>query len=1375
MSEKIRKGNDIRISWSLYDADEHPYNLEGRNIAIELDVLTKRVRIPSFSVSGNTVTFTYYGKDQKYTGSYALKFIENEGSPDMVTFDTKDAFVLVEHSWLAVDAGETPETIQLEVVTLESALNSNIGPKGDTGDPAGFGTVDAEADNSVGTPTVEVQTSGPDTAKNFHFVFRNIKGSDASVTRTNIEAALDSTEGKNLSTEDYTTAEKSKLAGVESGAEVNILEGVQVNGTDLEVSGKKVNVPVPTALSQLSGDSTHRVVTDAEKTAWGAKYDKPSGGIPASDIASGVIPDVSQFITKSVDDLVNYYLKSDTYTKAEVQALIGAINQFHYEVYASLEDVTEPASNVLYLIGPTGSGTDKYKEYVWPNATAGFVLIGDTSVDLSGYVTTTALNTALADYTTTTDLTTLLAGKQDVISDLSTIRSGASAGSTAYQKPSGGVPKADLDSGVQTSLDKADSAVQDVSGKEDKTNKTVQISAESTDTEYPSAKAVYSELNGIQENLIGGDLIADTPTEREIGYSTTAGGAEVGKMAKIQEVRGWTGVWNQLAREFSSTYWQGVELTDLVFNEGGASFTPNNDDVGSYLELKSLYPITNIQGHKYYIAVTAKKDTAGGIRLRLGAGYLAANFTVSTTYARYSSIATSSGSGYNTYNWVLGLVAGVKTYVKDLVVIDLTLLFGAGNEPSTVAEFEALYPLGYFDYCAARLINNAATGLQSTGTGFTNTLSLPITTATGKLNGQGESVVIYPEGMRGFGGKYDSIISENNELKTAIVSFGSNNLGGYDYVKQGNLYTTSGFVPSNANMLTPAGKAVVWNQLIDTVDYKTPPSGFTIIGAEIRLAAGTYENTAFSFVDQRGLPNGKTLIVGHKYYLGGARQELEKVYLRCPDSDASAINAKAIIFTATSVSFRFNVNVLATTLSADATFVPIVIDLTQMFGEGKEPTTVAEFEAMFPLDYYAYDAGSLGIVANGTYSDAATFKTAMSGVPLYYELDTPLEYTLDTPFYARYLVEAGGTEAKLPADTASAVTAPLRCAVKYALNAASILSDISTDGFVSATRSQSYTSTQKAQARTNIGAGTSNFSGNYNDLTNKPTIPTVPTISTDIEADKTSDTKTASPKAVYDSLGKYGVISQTQTWSYQTQTSARTYTMSNLVYGLIPQYFIDLAISRGAVFNTTTGYFELNGLTDISYQEMIKILRADLQNQGIVDNYNFCGARTNLPPRKLYYYQDYYIWSGKNFGVGGNTLEVLAVSNNENGVFTINGNGTILFNVNNNVIRKVIGVISLAGVTSINGAFFQNDYSLEEIKIKGLKANISSLNGQSLSLASVVYMVENAENTSAITITLHATAYARCQADTTEYEYNEQTYTGILAYASAKNITIASA
>lgn len=48
------------------------------------------------------------------------------------------------------------------------------------------------------------------------------------------------------------------------------------------------------------------------------------------------------------------------------------------------------------------------------------------------------------------------------------------------------------------------------------------------------------------------------------------------------------------------------------------------------------------------------------------------------------------------------------------------------------------------------------------------------------------------------------------------------------------------------------------------------------------------------------------------------------------------------------------------------------------------------------------------------------------------------------------------------------------------------------------TNSQSFTEEQKLRARNNIGAGTSSFSGSYNDLTNKPDIPTIPTKISDL-------------------------------------------------------------------------------------------------------------------------------------------------------------------------------------------------------------------------------------------------------------------------------------
>jgi hypothetical protein len=53
--------------------------------------------------------------------------------------------------------------------------------------------------------------------------------------------------GKGLSSNDYTQTEKEKLAGITSGAQVNVLESVSVNGQALDVEGKGVDIPLATA------------------------------------------------------------------------------------------------------------------------------------------------------------------------------------------------------------------------------------------------------------------------------------------------------------------------------------------------------------------------------------------------------------------------------------------------------------------------------------------------------------------------------------------------------------------------------------------------------------------------------------------------------------------------------------------------------------------------------------------------------------------------------------------------------------------------------------------------------------------------------------------------------------------------------------------------------------------------------------------------------------------------------------------------------------------------------------------------------------------------------------------------------------------------
>lgn len=59
---------------------------------------------------------------------------------------------------------------------------------------------------------------------------------------TELDKKVDKETGKQLSTNDYTTAEKTKLTGIATGAEVNKIDAVKVNGIALGITDKAVNI-----------------------------------------------------------------------------------------------------------------------------------------------------------------------------------------------------------------------------------------------------------------------------------------------------------------------------------------------------------------------------------------------------------------------------------------------------------------------------------------------------------------------------------------------------------------------------------------------------------------------------------------------------------------------------------------------------------------------------------------------------------------------------------------------------------------------------------------------------------------------------------------------------------------------------------------------------------------------------------------------------------------------------------------------------------------------------------------------------------------------------------------------------------------------------
>lgn len=104
------------------------------------------------------------------------------------------------------------------------------------------------------------------------------------------------------------------------------------------------------------------------------------------------------FITNTVNNLINYYKKSETYTKDEINTIVSAAASGGFIKVNELptEDINIKA---IYLVPYTGSRTKNlYEEYIYTDGD--WEMIGTTKIDLSNYVTITALNTALADYLT---------------------------------------------------------------------------------------------------------------------------------------------------------------------------------------------------------------------------------------------------------------------------------------------------------------------------------------------------------------------------------------------------------------------------------------------------------------------------------------------------------------------------------------------------------------------------------------------------------------------------------------------------------------------------------------------------------------------------------------------------------------------------------------------------------------------------------------------------------------------------------------------------------------------------------------------------------------------------------------------------------------
>lgn len=88
------------------------------------------------------------------------------------------------------------------------------------------------------------------------------------------------------------------------------------------------------------------------------------------------------FVNNTVNNLTNYYLKTQTYTQTEVNDLISQLASLSVDIVETLP-TTDISTTTIYLINV--SGTNNYHQWMYINNA--WANIGSTSVDLSNYYT----------------------------------------------------------------------------------------------------------------------------------------------------------------------------------------------------------------------------------------------------------------------------------------------------------------------------------------------------------------------------------------------------------------------------------------------------------------------------------------------------------------------------------------------------------------------------------------------------------------------------------------------------------------------------------------------------------------------------------------------------------------------------------------------------------------------------------------------------------------------------------------------------------------------------------------------------------------------------------------------------------------------------
>lgn len=474
-------------------------------------------------------------------------------------------------------------------------------------------------------------------------------------------------------------------------------------------------------------------------------------------------------------------------------------------------------------------------------------------------------------------------------------------------------------------------------------------------------------------------------------------------LARIDKIKGNTLVWNQIMQggNFESTTgFATSNITDISVS--GGIYRATGSSTGTMNAFISrLMPL--IVGHKVLVSIKARCSETNAIRVRWPYVSASVNLTANT-WTTFNMIGTVVSGSEDRVGIQLNGIQGATYEFKEFMSFDFTQMFGTGNEPSTVEEFTALFPLSYYDYNTGSLLSFNGTGLKTIGFNqWDEEWEVGEISATNGENVPGSNAIRSKNYIPVFPNTAYYFKTGNTAVNTYRHFYDADK----NYL---------GYVVTNTNsvMTTPADARYMRFRL--GMAYGTTYNNDVCINIS-GDKNGIYEPYTESTLS---LPVSTNFPTGMKS-AGSVYDELTE---RKAITRVGSVDLGSLTWTYDSGVPRFYTQGISSMAKkplrnddiANITSVYETVPLNGLYDQLSDKCM-------------AMSTGGVVSVKDTSYSDLNAFRTAMSGVYLYYELATPTETAvyLDLAFNAY----EDGTEQLLPVNGSVPSTSPIIADMTY--------------------------------------------------------------------------------------------------------------------------------------------------------------------------------------------------------------------------------------------------------------------------------------------------------------------------------------------------------